>query len=281
MACCMENCWPVTSPWVWYHRFAAFWWQQWRFGASSPFVHPASDRKIREAPPSSLARSHLHESWAVYVHFRWAQLFLCTSGEPSYYSKNRVNPIYHSDLKPGPPNTSQLSSQVHNFDGVGYRLAPHLAPISFKLMKLKFAPNSSQVFHHLATSANSPQVVLLLLCDHAVVLRQLNGFLQAGSTWRYRLATRRCKFWFCNSPWLELGVPFGQDFRLGYQQLTRQSGGNRAYPDLCRGIISVHTLELSAGSIPAIVSKLQRTTRGCGNECRPTYIFVLLAFFAF
>ena len=61
--------------------------------------------------------------------------------------------------------------------------------------------NSNQVFHRLATSANSSQlsqVVLLLLCDYVVVFRQLNGFLRAGSTWWYRLATRQCKFWFCN-----------------------------------------------------------------------------------
>ena len=48
------------------------------------------------------------------------------------------------------------------------------------------------------TQANSRQVVLLLLCDYAVVFRQLNGFLQAGLTWQYRLATRWCKFWFCD-----------------------------------------------------------------------------------
>ena len=38
-------------------------------------------------------------------------------------------------------------------------------------------------------------------------------FLQAGSTWRYRLATRRCKLWFnlyLGLSWFELGVPFGQ-----------------------------------------------------------------------
>ena len=59
--------------------------------------------------------------------------------------------------------------------------------IGLNLFKLKFSPNSSQVFHHLATSANSRQSVLLLLGDCLVVVRQSNGFLQAGSTWRYCL----------------------------------------------------------------------------------------------
>ena len=63
-----------------------------------------------------------------------------------------------------------------------------LSRVGLNLIKLKFSPNSIQVFHRLAISANSRQVVLFLLRDYAVVFRQLNGFLQAGSTWRYRLA---------------------------------------------------------------------------------------------
>ena len=51
---------------------------------------------------------------------------------------------------------------------------------------------SFQVFHvwpPLPTQANSRQVALLLLCEYAVVFRQLNGFLAS---------------------WLDLAVPFGQ-----------------------------------------------------------------------
>ena len=74
------------------------------------------------------------------------------------------------------------------------------------LIKLKSSPNSRQVFHRSAISANSTnsRQVVLLLCEYAVVFRQLNGFLQAGLTWRYRLATRRCKFWFVT--WFGLAV---------------------------------------------------------------------------
>ena len=109
------------------------------------------------------------------------------------YTKRYLGSSLHLRLP-----TQANSSQVHNFDGVGYRLATHLACVGLNLIKLKFSPNSCQVFHRLATLANSRQVVLSLLCDYAVVFRQLNGFLQAGSTWWYRLATRRCKFWFWN-----------------------------------------------------------------------------------
>ena len=52
-----------------------------------------------------------------------------------------------------------------------------LARVGLKLIKLKFSPNSSHVFHRLATSAYSTEVVLALLCDYAVVFKQLNGFL--------------------------------------------------------------------------------------------------------
>ena len=87
--------------------------------------------------------------------------------------------------------------------------------VGFNLIKLKLSPNCSQVFHHLA---NSSQVLLLLLCDYAVVFRQLNCFLPAGSPWQYRLATGRCKFWFC---WLELGVPFGQTYSRSLECAVR------------------------------------------------------------
>ena len=112
-----------------------------------------------------------------------------------------------SPFKPwpnGPPNSSQLepSSQLRwSWRSFGHPLGLswlELDRVGLNLIKLKFSPNSSRVFHRLATSANSRQVVLLLLCDYAAVFRQLHGFLRSDSTWRSRLATRPCKFWFCN-----------------------------------------------------------------------------------
>ena len=79
--------------------------------------------------------------------------------------------------------------------------ATHLAWASssnFRPTRSKF----STVWPPQATQANSNQVALLMLRDYAVVFRQLNGFLQVGSTWRYSLATRQCTFWFVT--WLEL-----------------------------------------------------------------------------
>ena len=92
-------------------------------------------------------------------------------------------------------------SQVHNFDGVGYCLAAHLGWVGSSWLELYQA----QIFVQLEPgfppfgllSQLSPSCVLLL-CDYVVVFRQLNGFLQSGSTWRCRLVTRRCKFRFCN-----------------------------------------------------------------------------------
>ena len=74
-----------------------------------------------------------------------------------------------------------------------------------------------------------PSCFVIDICLYAVVFRQLNGFLQAGSTWRYRLATRRCKFDF--EIWLELAVPFGQGFRKKvqiYESTKRMSEQNLA-----------------------------------------------------
>ena len=64
--------------------------------------------------------------------------------------------------------------------------------LNFRPTRAKF----STVWPPQPNQSNSSQVVLLLLCDYAVVFRQLNGFLQAGSTWWNRLVTRRCTFWF-------------------------------------------------------------------------------------
>ena len=75
------------------------------------------------------------------------------------------------------------------------------------LQRSNFRPTRPS-FPPFGHSANFRQVLLLLFIgDYVVVVRQLNGFLRAGATWRYRLATRRCKFWFCNLA--RVGVPFG------------------------------------------------------------------------
>ena len=66
-----------------------------------------------------------------------------------------------------------------------------LARVGLNFIKLKFSPNLSRIFHRLATSAtqaNYRQVLLFLLCDYAIVFKQLNGFLEK---------------------WLDLAVPFG------------------------------------------------------------------------
>ena len=113
-------------------------------------------------------------------------------------------------VKPWPNgtlNSSQLepSSQLRwSWVSFGHPLGLswlELDRAGWNLIKLKFSPNSSQVFHRLATTVYSSQLspsCFELLCDYAVIFRQVNGFLQAGSTWQYRLATHRCKFWFCN-----------------------------------------------------------------------------------
>ena len=83
----------------------------------------------------------------------------------------------------GTPNSSQLEPSFQlgwSWVSFGQPLGSRwmeLDRVGMNLIKLKFSPNSSQVFHRLATSANSSQVVLLLLGVCAVVVRQLNGFL--------------------------------------------------------------------------------------------------------
>ena len=80
-------------------------------------------------------------------------------------------------------------------------------------------PNSSQQlgwswFHRLAIWANSRQVVLLLLGDCTVVVRQFAWFScelarLCGIVWPPADASLILEF---GSSWLELGVPFGQGF---------------------------------------------------------------------
>ena len=93
------------------------------------------------------------------------------------------------NIKPWPkgtPNSIQLepSSQLRwSWVSFGHPLGLswlELDRVGSNLIKLTFSPNSSQVFHRLAISTNSCQAVLLLLCDHAVVFRQLNVFFRLG-----------------------------------------------------------------------------------------------------
>ena len=90
------------------------------------------------------------------------------------------------------PTTAKFTTSMDFWVSFGHPLGLPLARVGLNLIKLKFSPNSSQlsqVFHRLATSANSRQIVLLLLlCDYAVAFRQFNGFL---------------------ANWLDLAVSFG------------------------------------------------------------------------
>ena len=90
-------------------------------------------------------------------------------------------------LSPGQTDlpTQANSSQVHNFDWVGYRLAAHLARVGLNLIKLKVSPNSS----HLSQLSPSCFVIVII-----------------GIVWPPGDAS------FDFVTWLELGVPFGQGF---------------------------------------------------------------------
>ena len=111
---------------------------------------------------------------------------------------------WHSAYSPGQTvlPTQANSSQVHNFDGVGYRLVTHLARVGLNLVKLKVSPNSSQVFHPLATSATLAK----LLCYCYVTTRSYsdNGMVSC------KLARLSSIIWppananFDFATWLEL-----------------------------------------------------------------------------
>ena len=111
--------------------------------------------------------------------------------------------------------TQANSIQAFSLDEVGYRLAFHLARVGWvgsgwhEPIKLKFSLNSSKVFHRLATSANSSQVILLFLGDCPVVVRELNGFLAS---------------------WLDLAEPFGHP---PMQVLNFARVGTLAYYEPC------------------------------------------------
>ena len=114
----------------------------------------------------------------------------------------------------GPPNSRKLEPSSQQFDGFGYRLATHLAWVGsswiesgLNLMKLKFSPNASQVFHRLATSANSSQ----LEPSCFVIVRWLRGRSQTIEYFSCELARLGRTVWrppgdasFDFVTWLEL-----------------------------------------------------------------------------
>ena len=136
------------------------------------------------------------------------------------------------------------SSQFFHLDGVGCRLATHFARVGRGWIELAWIRSSSnlrptpasRVFHCLATSANSNQVVLLLLGDCAVVVRQLKGFLEswlrlASTVWPPADAS------FDYVTWLELGVPFGQGLNRVLSGKKKKPPRSRAAPVLHRAQI--------------------------------------------
>ena len=134
---------------------------------------------------------------------------------------------YITRMRQRQPLVTRKSPQRENpcpmeFDGVRYRLAIHLAWVGLNWWSSKFTPNSSRVFHRLATSANSNsrQVVLLLYMTTRSYSDNWMVYLRAGSIWRYRLATRRCKFCFCNLARVGLSWEY---------RLARASGSPRTY----------------------------------------------------
>ena len=98
---------------------------------------------------------------------------------PGLFSANTRWLWMYSKVYRAETHTARANSrQVVNLDGVGYRLATHLARVgcswielAWILIRLKVSPNSSHVFHRLAYSTTSSQVVLQLLGGCAVVVR--------------------------------------------------------------------------------------------------------------
>ena len=147
----------------------------------------------------------------------------CTSGWPG--------PLYESYIRQPIHTVAKRSSQLKPSSPLRWRWASFGHPLGLSWTELAWIWSSSNfrptrakystVWPHQPTQANSRQVVLLLLCTTRSYSDNLNGFLQAGSTWRYRLATRRCKFWFCNLArvgsvvWQGLyAVPWERVFRM-------------------------------------------------------------------
>ena len=90
--------------------------------------------------------------------------------------------------------------------------------VGLNWIKLKFSPNSSDVFHRLAASANSsqlsPSCFVIVLWPRGRI-QTIEWFLASWLDLVVRLATHPCKFWFCNLARVGLGVPFCQGFKAG------------------------------------------------------------------
>ena len=101
----------------------------------------------------------------------------------------------------GTPNSSQLepSSQLWwSWVSFGHPLGLSWLEWAWIWSSSNFRPTRAKVF-----TVWPPQPTLakfFCYCYVAVRLYSDNWmvFLRAGSTWRYRLATRRCQSWFCN-----------------------------------------------------------------------------------
>ena len=151
------------------------------------FIHEFIHSFIRSCIHSfihSFIRPCIHSFIHVFIHlfvclFIYSFIYLYLRSK--YYIQ--VLSFLAEVLSPGQTalRTQANTGKVFNLVQVGYRLTTYLAGVEstflLNLIKLKFSPNSTQVFYRLATSANSSQLVLLLLGDCVVVGRQLNGFL--------------------------------------------------------------------------------------------------------
>ena len=130
---------------------------------------------------------HATEYWANIAPYKLLNFFLI-----------RVKPWPN-----GPPNSSQLEPSLQlrwSWVSFGHPLGLSWLELAWIWWSSNFRP--TRVFHRLATSANSSQLSPSFFCYCYVTARSYLDnwmvFLRAGSTWRYRLATRRCKFWLCN-----------------------------------------------------------------------------------
>ena len=120
--------------------------------------------------------------------------------------------------------TQANSSRVHNSNLIRWRLVSFGYPLGLRWLELA---------HEFDEFAQLEPTLTKLFCYCHVTTRWYsdNWMVYLGAwldSWRYRLATRGCKYWFCNldrvglscecrlatsfdfATWLELGVPFGQ-----------------------------------------------------------------------
>ena len=122
-------------------------------------------------------------------------------GQGAFCTRNRnKNRMCKRTFKPWPsgtPNSSHNWSQVFNLDGVGYRLATQLASVGWSWIEVAWI-HQAQIFAQLEPSFPPFGHLGQLLPSCLVIVRWLHSrsqticmvFLRAGSTLRYRLATR-------------------------------------------------------------------------------------------